>query len=530
MKIAAIDIGTNSIHMIVVRIGIDMSFEVVDREKDMVRLGTGSLEGGALTEEAMASALQTLDRFTRIAASHAVEEILATATSAVRESQNGAEFVDRVFRRTGLRVRVISGMEEARLIHLAATHAAGVGRRRAVVIDIGGGSVEITAGTSARMHAGKSVKLGVLRLTEKCVLSDPLSARDEARLVRLIRRDTRAFLRAIRRKGFDRVIGTSGTVQSLAAISRTGPSGRDARNLRVSAKAMARVRHAVTSRSLKARRELPGLDPSRADLVVAGAVLLDTLLKDLGATELSLCDFALREGLVLDYARQHRAEIQHVDRYPDVRRRSVVALAERCQALGPHARQVARLSLRLFDALRPLHGYGGREREWLEYAALLHDVGVHISYERHHKHSYYLIRNGDLRGFEPEEVETMALVARYHRQGTPRKSHDGFRDLDRKRRKTVKFLAALVRLAEGLERSHTQVVSGVRVVPLARHDAGVTIRVRVTGDAELEQWAAARHVTPLAEWLRRPVTFQVGAARARPRASRRTTRTPGSTR
>ena len=151
--VAAIDIGTNSIHMIVVRIGADLSFEVVDREKAMVRLGTGSLEGGVLTASSMASALDTLARFKRIADSRGVEEIIATATSAVRESHNGADFVAEVARRTGLRVHVISGTEEARLIHLAATHAAGLGPRRGVVIDIGGGSVEITFGTSARMQA-----------------------------------------------------------------------------------------------------------------------------------------------------------------------------------------------------------------------------------------------------------------------------------------------------------------------------------------------------------------------------------------
>lgn len=514
MKIAAIDIGTNSIHMIVVRIGADASFEVVDREKEMVRLGTGSLEGGALTASSIASALRTLERFKRIAESRDVEEIIATATSAVRESQNGADFVAEVARRTGLRVRVISGTEEARLIHLAATHAAGLGPRRGVVIDIGGGSVEITCGTSARMQAGKSFKLGVLRLTEKCVQSDPLSARHEARMVRLIRRETRGFLREIRRKGFDRVIGTSGTIQSLAAVTGAGPSGREARNLRVSAKAITRVRKMVTSRALKARRDLPGLDPARADLVVAGAVLLDTLLTDLRATDLSLCDFALREGLVLDYARQHLDEIRQVDRYPDVRRRSVIALAERCDAWGPHARHVAKLSLKLFDALAPLHGYGLREREWLEYASLLHDIGVHISYERHHKHSSYLIRNGDLRGFEPGEVDAMALIARYHRQGVPRKSHEGFRDLDRRHRKAIKFLSAVLRLAEGLERSHTQVVSGLQVATPAKAREPLTVRLRVSGDAELELWAAARHVAPLAEWLGRAVEFHVAGARA----------------
>ncbi len=174
---------------------------------------------------------------------------------------------------------------------------------------------------------------------------------------------------------------------------------------------------------------MPGLDPRRADLAVAGSVLLDTILRRLGADDLTLCDLALREGLVLDYIHRNSARIRKVERYPDVRRRSVVELGERCGYWSEHAQQVARLALSIFDQTRSVHGLGDREREWLEYGALLHDVGVHISYERHHRHSYYLIKNGDLRGFDPQEIEVIALIARYHRQATPKKSHEGYGDL-----------------------------------------------------------------------------------------------------
>jgi exopolyphosphatase/guanosine-5'-triphosphate,3'-diphosphate pyrophosphatase len=521
MKIAAIDIGTNSIHMIIVRIGSDLSFEVIDREKDMVRLGASGLEGGELSPAAMAVGLQTLAKFRRLAESHGVDEVIAAATSAVRESSNGGDFIAEVHRATGIRVRVISGTEEARLIHLAAAYATGIGARTGVVIDIGGGSVEITAGTSARMQVGRSFKLGVIRLTEKFVTTDPLAARDERRMIKAIRKDTRGFLTQLRRKGFDRVIGTSGTIQMLGQLAAGRVQPGDIRNLRVSARALQRVRQALTQRTLDDRLKMPGLDPRRADLAVAGAVLLDTLLAELRAPHLSLCDFALREGLVLDYARRNRAQIQRADRYPDVRRRSVISLAERCQYIAPHAQQVARLSLQLFDQLRDEHGLGAQAREWLEYAAYLHDIGVHISYERHHKHSYYLIKNGDLRGFEPSEIEIIALVARYHRQNLPKKSHDGFRTLDRTARRTVKLLAALLRLSEGLERSHAQVITALRVrrpAPGATPQA-VHIRLRAAGDAELEQWAAQRHVTALAEWLGRPVVFDITHAPAKGGAS-----------
>lgn len=510
MQIAAIDIGTNSIHMIVVRISSDLSFEVIDREKDMVRLGASGLEGGELSPAAMASGLQTLAKFRRIAESHGVDEIIAAATSAVRESENGGDFIAEVYRATGIRVKVISGTEEARLIHLAAAYATGIGARTGVVIDIGGGSVEITAGTSARMQVGRSFKLGVIRLTEKYVQTDPLARRDERRMVKAIRKETRAYLTQLRKRGFDRVIGTSGTIQTLGELASGAVQPGDIRNLRVSARGIQRVRQELTERSLDDRLKIPGLDPRRADLAVAGAVLLDTLLTDLRATQLSLCDFALREGLVLDYARRNRALIQRADRYPDVRRRSVVSLAERCQYLAPHARQVARLCLQLFDQLKQEHGLGAQEREWLEYAALLHDIGVHISYERHHKHSYYLIKNGDLRGFEPSEIEMIALVARYHRQNLPKRTHEGYTALDRNRRRTVQLLGAILRLAEGLERSHAQVVTALRVQrPAKGRRTALRIRLRTTGDAELEVWAAHRHVAALAEWLDRPIVFEI---------------------
>jgi exopolyphosphatase/guanosine-5'-triphosphate,3'-diphosphate pyrophosphatase len=484
MRIAAIDIGTNSIHMIVCRIRPDLSFEVVDREKDMVRLGAGGLGGRRLTPSSMSVALQTLSKFKRLAESHGVDEIIAAATSAVREAANGADFIGAVNRDVGIRVRVISGTEEARLIHQAALYAAGVGPRPAVVIDIGGGSTEITAGTSRRMQLGRSFKLGAIRLTERFAGTDPLVKRDERRLTRFIRRETGAFIRQLRKRGFDRVIGTSGTILSLGALAAGKSAAADVRNLRVSARSLHRLRKTLVRLPLKDRLDLPGLDPRRADLAVAGAVLFDTLIDALKVEEFTLCDFALREGLVLDYIQKNQAHIRK--------------LAERCNYLPDHAQQVARLATALFDATRGDHGLGDREREWLEYASLLHDIGVHISYERHHKHSYYLIKHGDLRGFDPGEVEIIALAARYHRQREPKKSHEGFRTLDRTGRRTVKMLAALLRLAEGLDRSHAQVLSSVGV---ERDKDGLRIKLEATGDSELELWAAKRHSAVLASLL-----------------------------
>ncbi|HSC27377.1 MAG TPA: Ppx/GppA phosphatase family protein, partial [Vicinamibacterales bacterium] len=453
MRIAAIDIGTNSIHMIVVQVRPDLSFEVIDREKDMVRLGAGGLDGRNLTPTAMAAALQTLSKFRRIAESHRVDEIVASATSATREAENGGDFIAAVDRQIGIRIRVISGTEEAKLIHMAAGYGVDIGGSTAVVIDIGGGSIEVTLGTATHLMLGRSFKAGVIRLTERFVQSDPLSDRDERRLVKQVNRELGDYLDQIASRGFDRVIGTSGTILSLGAMASADGGGRpeDLRNRRVSAKALHRLRKRIVAADIQERLRIPAMDPRRADLSVAGSVLFDSILRRLGAEEFTLCDLALREGLVLEYIHRNSARIRKVERYPDVRRRSVIELGERCGYWSEHAQQVARLALSLFDQTRSVHGLSDREREWLEYGALLHDVGVHISYERHHRHSYYLIKNGDLRGFDPQETEVIALVARYHRQATPKKSHEGYSELPGLLRKTVKTLSAMVRLAEGLD-------------------------------------------------------------------------------
>lgn len=503
MRVATIDIGTNSIHMIVVEIGSDRAFEVIDREKLMVRLGGGGLDGRALTDTAMGTALQALSRFRRLAEAHNVDEIVASATSAVREADNAPAFLERIERETGVRVKVISSTEEARLIHFAAAYGVDMSGGDAVVIDIGGGSVEITLGSATHVTFARSFKIGVIRLTDRFVQADPLSASAERKLAKHIEREVAEYLDDLMAHGFDQVIGTSGTILSLGGIIA---GTDDLRNHRVTAAQVHGLRQRLVSLDLEARLRIPRLDPRRGDLIVAGSVLLDTILQRLGATEMTLCDMALREGLVLDYIERNQAQIDKVERYPEVRRRSVIELAERCHYSPPHSQQVAKLALALFDQTRSAHGLTDRERDWLEYAALLHDIGVHISYNRHHRHSYYLIKNGDLRGFAPEEVETIALVARYHRRGTPKRSHEGYGDLPGSLRRTVKLLGAILRLAEGLDRSHAQSVADVALLP---HNGHYLLHLRPSGDVELELWAAHRHAAPLEEILERMIRFEI---------------------
>ncbi len=507
MRLAAIDIGTNSVHMIVVRVRPDFSFEVIDREKEMVRLGAGGLDGKKLTPEAMGAALMALKKFARLAQSHQVDEILAVATSATREAENGGAFLRAIERRTGIRARIITGTEEARLIHLAAVYGVDT-PKPAVVIDIGGGSVEITLGGKTDVEFARSFKIGVIRLTERFVDSDPISSRDERKMTEFIREQVDRYIEHIVEQGFDRVIGTSGTILSLGTVATAVDRDsvpQEVRNLRVPAKSLRRLRKTVVEMDLEERMRLPGLDPRRADLMVAGAVLLDTILKKLGADELTLCDLALREGVLLDYIHRHRKHIARVDRYPDVRRRSVIELAERCAWEAEHSRQVAAIALTLFDFTKRIHGLGDREREWLEYAGFLHDIGNHISYGKHHRHSYYLIKNGDLRGFEPDEIDVIALVTRYHRRATPKSRHPGMSEVSKHNRRAIAVLSAFLRLAETLDRSRHGVVRGIEV----RERLGeIRISVQAVGDAELEVWAAHKQLRALEEALDRKVRIE----------------------
>jgi exopolyphosphatase / guanosine-5'-triphosphate,3'-diphosphate pyrophosphatase len=531
MRLAAIDIGTNSIHMIVVQVKADLSFEVIDREKEMVRLGAGGLGGKALAPAARTAAIEALMRFKQLADSREVDEIVATATSAVREARDGGEFLSEVIQRTGIRPRVISGIEEARLIHFAAVYGVDASSGTTVVIDVGGGSTEITHGTATEAHLARSFTLGVLRLTDRFVRTDPLDGDDERKMVKYIKTAVDEFARQVRTAGFDRVIATSGSAISLAQVAQGGRSpftgDSTVHHSRISAKQLHRARKQLVSLGMAARLRLPGLDARRADLIVAGAVLLDTLVQVFRAKEVVFSDFALREGLVLDYIHRNRSRIARIDRFPDIRRRSVVELAERCRWYPEHSEQVTRLALSLFDQTRGLHRLGNRAREWLEFAGLLHDIGGHISYLGHHKHSYYLIRNGGLRGFGPEEVETIALMARSHRRGRAKKGP--LAALAPEARRAVRVGAAVLRLAESLDRSHGQVVDDIEL-----HDRGERFHllVRAHGPVELERWAAGRQVGPMEKILGKPLSIRlseepvVDDATAR----RRNRRTPATSR
>ncbi|HEY6561474.1 MAG TPA: Ppx/GppA phosphatase family protein [Polyangiaceae bacterium] len=518
MKLAAIDIGTNSVHMVVVETDAKASFTVIDREKSMVKLGAGLFGTRQLTERAFNDGLEAMRRYTRLAENHGVDEILAVATSATREAENGGDFLDAIFRETGVKPRVISGAEEARLIYLAVRHTVDLGLERALIVDIGGGSVEVIVGDCREVLMSESLRLGVQRLLERRGSTKPLSPKVIHELQGYVRGVASDALAEARRIGFARVIGTSGTIRTLGEAAHLMSGGTPWRSVNAQIARRKDVKD-LTKKLLDLgeteRAKLPGIGEQRADAIHLGAVLLSEILELANKDELTLCDGSLREGVIIDHLERHGTGGRGHRPDPDVRRRSVIELMEKYGRDDPREEHIARLALQLFEQTRALHGYGASERELLEYAAMLHGIGQHISFRRRHQHSEYIIRYSDLRGFSDEELELMGLLVLYHRKGAPRSEDARLRRLSSEERRKVRLLSGILRIAVSLDRGRSQVVKRLRA---DLDDDTLEIRVAGVGDLELEVWAASSKTEPLSRALGRKVVIltESGVSRSSP--------------
>jgi exopolyphosphatase/guanosine-5'-triphosphate,3'-diphosphate pyrophosphatase len=502
VKIATIDVGTNSFHLLVARVGSDGNIEPLERQKEMVRLGDSAFSG-AITPEVQSRAIEALRRFREIADRAGVDALVAVATSAVREAEDGGDFVRAVRDETGIELNVIGGDEEARLIYLGARASLNLTGKRALFVDIGGGSMELIVGDARERLYSASLKLGVLRLLAGHPLSDPITSDQRARLAEHLHRALEAPLAEARKIGFDLIAMTSGTARQIAEL--TPPVGSE-KPRRVLFRDVFALEDKLCALPASLRANTPGLDAKRVDSIIPGVILVRSLLEVAHSDDYVLAEGALREGLVLDYLQRHRPDVQLIDEIPDLRRRSVVQLMRRCHANPEHAEQVARLSLDLFRGTRPLHDLSNSDGELLEFAALLHDIGFHISSKGHHKHAAYMIANTDLKGFSADEVQLLSQVARYHRKATPRDSHEPFSKLPPTLKHKVRVMAALLRLADGLDRGYGQRVRGVRC---RVGDKWVELTVSTSGDPELELWGARRKRDLFEEVFSRKLKFAV---------------------
>jgi len=478
------------------------SIRVVDEMKAAPRLGAGLRETGLLSETSMRKALEALTRMATLARQLGATRIEAVATSAVRDAANGLTFLELVRSETGLKVKVLRGEEEARLSFRSALAHFEMGVGRAVVMDIGGGSLELALSADGLLERLISLPFGAIRLTEEFLA--PGTRRKGVRKLRAAIRDDIRRTLPVRDWRGAQVIGSGGTFTNLAGIylNRQGvQTARTTHGTRLPRVELEHILDMLQDMSPEQRTAVPGLNPGRADIIVAGFAVAAEVLARLESREVIVSAYGIREGLLLETARV-------VPKFSDrgeARERSVREFAERCHYEEPHARHVQRLSLQLFDAIGPRIGLTAVDRQILADAALLHDVGYHINYEKHHKHSYHLIIHADMLGMSPEEQVAIANVARYHRGAAPKRKHPNFGMLDRGLRRRIRKLAALLRVADGFDRGHIGAVDRVKVRWLDRALRITPSANRRAQSLRLDLWGASRKAELLARIVQIPV-------------------------
>ena len=470
--LAAIDIGTNSIHMVIVRVQPQLpAFTIIAKERDTVRLGDRCFQTGNLKPELMERAIAALRRCKQLAVSYNADQTIAVATSAVREASNGREFLQRVQRELNLSVDLISGQEEARRIYLGVLSGMELNNRPHVIIDIGGGSTELILGDSYEPRFLSSTKVGAVRLSAEYITTDPISAQEFQYLYAYIRGmlerpidELKAFLN----KGeWVQLLGTSGTIETLASIharEKLGVVPSPLTGYRLTRGDITEMLQRFTNLNYQQRCEIPGLSAQRAEIILAGTMILYEVMVMLNLDSLIVGERALREGIIVDWMLAHGLIEDRLKYQDSVRQRSVLSIAQKYQLDMPYADRTAHFALSIFDQTQgKLHQGTRNDRELLWAAAFLHNCGVFISHSSHHKHSYYMIRNAELLGFTETEIELIANIARYHRKAPPKKKHEGYQSLLVKdHRLLVSSMSAILRIAVALDRRQIGAIKTIK--------------------------------------------------------------------
>ena len=467
--IAAIDIGTNSIHMVIVRIDPSLpAFTVIAKEKDTVRLGDRDLATGKLTPEAIKRSIDTLKRCQELAVSLKAEQIIAVATSATREAPNGGDFLGQIEAELGIVVNLISGKEEARRIYLGVLSGMDFNEQPHIIIDIGGGSTELILADIHEPRFLSSTKIGAVRLFKEFVTTDPISD-GELKVLRayvrgMLERPVEEIWQNLQLNESPRTIGTSGTIETIAVIHAKDELGvvPDPLNgYKIGYKDIEKIVKKLAKMSYKERLDVSGLSEKRAEIIVPGAVILLEAMTMLKLDSITICERSLREGMIVDWMLT-RGLINSRLRYQnEVKNRNVIKIAQKYHVDLNYAQRVAKFALSIFDQLQGLHSWNAAERELLWSAAILHNCGVYVSHSSHHKHSYYLIRNAELLGFTELELELIANIARYHRRNKPKKKHEPYYKLPKNYQLMVRQLSAILRLAVALDRRNKGAIASV---------------------------------------------------------------------
>ena len=464
-RLAAIDVGTNTIRLTVAEVQDDDTYRILDEEREMVRLGENLDRTGRLSPAAIERALTAIGKMKAIADGFKIRQLRAIATSAVREAANGRQFIREVSRQHKVRIDVISGEEEAQLaFHTAARHFDFQGRSTAVV-DIGGGSVEVILSAGTAIDHVYSLPLGAVRVTDRLMRSDPLRRKHWQEMKDEIDRGIRTILRQPHHRA-DIMIGSGGTFTSMAHMSKFQREGRhgSVQGYVLTPSEIIQLLRRLRETPLEARRQIPGLSADRADIIVAGAAVISRLVRGLGSQQIMVNERGIRDGLLLRMiaelpGRKPAAQVPQ----PGNRIEWARQFARKAHSNERHCEQVATLALQIFDGVKQRFDLPESSRDLLQAAAVLHDVGYLISHAKHHKHAYHLIMHGELPGFTPHDVELIANVVRYHRRAFPRKRHENLAYVTGTDRRLIARLSGILRIADGLDRTHSQSVTGIKV-------------------------------------------------------------------
>lgn len=476
--IAAIDIGSNSLKLVIVEAAASDSFTVILQERERVRLGHETLKTHRLSAEAVDLSAEAIAKFRSIAESREADVILAVATASVREAANAQEFVSEIRRRTGVHVEVLSSLEEARLIGAAVAQFFGADNTSLLNIDIGGGSTELSLMKRGAPEKLFSMKLGAVGLTEKYIFSNPPKSKEIKRLRAEIALALEQPKRKIKNDLWEFSTGTSGTINSIAYLLNYETAENSNFKPQIQLKKLIALNKKLVDSTTEKRSLLPNVSPQRAEVIVAGGQILEGVMRALKIETLQPCGYALREGVIIDYLRETEAEsLPPVPDVEDIRLRDVFAIGRRFGYEENHALQVAALAEKIFDQIAPVYNLKRHWRTLLSAAALLHDVGYHISHEAHHKHSLYLIKHSEMTGFSESEKLMIANIARYHRKALPKDKHTDFTALEEKDRKTVSRLGAILRLADALDRGYENHIKNLNI----KRDRGIVL-LELAGD------------------------------------------------
>jgi exopolyphosphatase/guanosine-5'-triphosphate,3'-diphosphate pyrophosphatase len=501
-RYAAIDIGSNSIRMEAAEVAPAQPARVLASEREVTRLGESVFRTGSVGEEAMKATCAVLARMAGLYRKLDVVGVRVVATSAIRDAGNQRIFVARASEAAGAPVEIISGREEARLIHLGVESTWPQTGKRVLIIDIGGGSAEIIAAEAGRTREAFSKPLGAVRLREIFLKDDPPTPRQLHQMREYIQAKLDTAVRRLGHSGWDRAIATSATASAMAsAVARVPRSKREQIDrLRVSTAQVRKLYLKLAERNLAGRRKITGIGPRRAEIIVPGAGVLLEFLQEFHLPAVYYSRAGVRDGIIADLAaRNVGAELSRLSRD---QRREVEDMGRRYGVSLDHARKVANISNLLFTALQPLHQLPPGCGKLLEGAAYLHDVGHFVSNTGHHKHSYYVVSNSDMPGFTERERLLIAGLCRYHRKTLPNAAHHPYQSLSAEERRMLLMMIPILRLADNLDRSRDERIQGVEC---RLRDGEVVLQVRSRGDIDLEQWGAERAGEVFQQVYNRPI-------------------------